>query len=34
MENHFIISSRKYRPATFDTLVFQKHITTTFKNVI
>ena len=34
MENHFIVSARKYRPATFDTVVGQEHITTTLKNVI
>lgn len=34
MENRFIVSARKYRPATFDTVVGQKHITTTLKNAI
>jgi DNA polymerase-3 subunit gamma/tau len=34
MENHFIVSARKYRPATFDTVVGQQHITTTLKNAI
>ncbi len=34
MENHFIVSARKYRPATFDTVVGQEHITTTLKNAI
>ncbi|MFO7978462.1 MAG: DNA polymerase III subunit gamma/tau [Bacteroidales bacterium] len=33
MEN-FIVSARKYRPATFDTVVGQKSITTTLKNAI
>jgi DNA polymerase-3 subunit gamma/tau len=33
MEN-FIVSARKYRPATFDTVVGQKHITDTLKNAI
>jgi DNA polymerase-3 subunit gamma/tau len=33
MEN-FIVSARKYRPATFDTVVGQSHITTTLKNAI
>ncbi|HEX8529731.1 MAG TPA: DNA polymerase III subunit gamma/tau [Cytophagales bacterium] len=30
----FIVSARKYRPATFDTVVGQGHITTTLKNAI
>lgn len=30
----FIVSARKYRPQLFDTLVGQKHITTTLKNAI
>ena len=30
----FIVSARKYRPATFDTVVGQDHITTTLKNAI
>lgn len=33
MEN-FVVSARKYRPATFDTVVGQNHITTTLKNAI
>lgn len=33
MEN-FIVSARKYRPATFDTVVGQSHVTTTLKNAI
>nr|NQU93225.1 DNA polymerase III subunit gamma/tau [Bacteroidota bacterium] len=33
MEN-FIVSARKYRPATFDTVVGQKNITATLKNAI
>ncbi len=33
MEN-FIVSARKYRPATFDTVVGQSHITTTLKNAL
>jgi DNA polymerase-3 subunit gamma/tau len=33
MEN-FIVSARKYRPATFDTVVGQMPITTTLKNAI
>ncbi len=33
MEN-FIVSARKYRPATFDTVVGQQHITSTLKNAI
>jgi DNA polymerase-3 subunit gamma/tau len=33
MEN-FIVSARKYRPATFDSVVGQSHITTTLKNAI
>jgi DNA polymerase-3 subunit gamma/tau len=34
MDNHFIVSARKYRPATFNTVVGQEHITTTLKNAI
>src|SRR5580765_968437 len=34
MENRFIVSARKYRPQTFDTVVGQSHITTTLKNAI
>jgi len=30
----FIVSARKYRPATFDTVVGQSHITNTLKNAI
>ncbi len=33
MEN-FIVSARKYRPSTFDTVVGQSHITQTLKNAI
>lgn len=33
MEN-FVVSARKYRPSTFDTVVGQRHITTTLKNAI
>ncbi|SEA11030.1 DNA polymerase III subunit gamma/tau [Pedobacter hartonius] len=33
MEN-FIVSARKYRPATFETVVGQNHITGTLKNAI
>jgi len=33
MEN-FIVSARKYRPATFETVVGQLHITSTLKNAI
>ena len=33
MEN-FIVSARKYRPITFDSVVGQSHITTTLKNAI
>jgi len=29
-----VVSARKYRPATFDTVVGQSHITTTLKNAI
>ena len=32
--DHFIVSARKYRPATFDTVVGQAHITNTLKNAI
>jgi len=31
---HFIVSARKYRPATFNTVVGQAHITNTLKNAI
>lgn len=30
----FIVSARKYRPQTFDTVIGQSHITTTLKNAI
>ena len=33
MEN-FVVSARKYRPATFQSVVGQKHITSTLKNAI
>ncbi len=33
MEN-FVVSARKYRPTTFDSVVGQHHITTTLKNAI
>jgi DNA polymerase-3 subunit gamma/tau len=32
--DNFIVSARKYRPATFDTVVGQLHITGTLKNAI
>ena len=32
--NDFIVSARKYRPATFDNVVGQMHITSTLKNAI
>lgn len=31
---HFIVSARKYRPQTFQSVVGQSHITTTLKNAI
>ncbi|TDB65108.1 DNA polymerase III subunit gamma/tau [Arundinibacter roseus] len=31
---HFVVSARKYRPITFDSVVGQAHITTTLKNAI
>lgn len=31
---HFIVSARKYRPVTFDSVVGQQHITSTLKNAI
>lgn len=34
MDSKFIVSARKYRPQTFDTVVGQEHITTTLKNAI
>jgi DNA polymerase-3 subunit gamma/tau len=32
--NPFVVSARKYRPATFNTVVGQEHITSTLKNAI
>jgi len=32
--DQYIVSARKYRPQTFDTVVGQEHITTTLKNAI
>ena len=32
--NQFVVSARKYRPATFDTVIGQAHITNTLKNAI
>ncbi len=32
--DNFIVSARKYRPATFNTVVGQEHITNTLKNAI
>ena len=32
--DNFVVSARKYRPATFDTVVGQTHITSTLKNAI
>jgi DNA polymerase-3 subunit gamma/tau len=32
--DHFVVSARKYRPATFDTVVGQASITSTLKNAI
>jgi DNA polymerase-3 subunit gamma/tau len=34
MMDNFIVSARKYRPATFDSVVGQSHITNTLKNAI
>ena len=34
MEERFVVSARKYRPQTFETVVGQQHITTTLKNSI
>ncbi|MDR1332679.1 MAG: DNA polymerase III subunit gamma/tau [Tannerella sp.] len=34
MDNNYIVSARKYRPATFDSVVGQKSLTTTLKNAI
>lgn len=32
--DNFVVSARKYRPMTFDSVVGQQHITTTLKNAI
>lgn len=32
--DNFVVSARKYRPVTFDSVVGQSHITTTLKNAI
>ena len=32
--DNFIVSARKYRPVTFDSVVGQQHITGTLKNAI
>jgi DNA polymerase III subunit gamma/tau len=34
MAENFVVSARKYRPITFDTVVGQSHITTTLRNAI
>ncbi|MBD5302939.1 MAG: DNA polymerase III subunit gamma/tau [Bacteroides sp.] len=34
MSDQYIVSARKYRPATFDTVVGQQNLTTTLKNSI
>ncbi|MDE6315624.1 MAG: hypothetical protein K2L71_04075 [Muribaculaceae bacterium] len=34
MENKYIVSARKYRPATFASVVGQKALTVTLKNSI
>lgn len=34
MSEQYLVSARKYRPQTFDTVVGQSHITTTLKNAI
>lgn len=34
MMDNYIVSARKYRPQTFDSVVGQQHITTTLKNAI
>lgn len=34
MSDQYIVSARKYRPQTFETVVGQEHITTTLKNAI
>ncbi|MFT4032700.1 MAG: DNA polymerase III subunit gamma/tau [Siphonobacter sp.] len=33
-DQQFVVSARKYRPVTFDSVVGQSHITTTLKNAI
>lgn len=33
-DKQFVVSARKYRPVTFDSVVGQSHITTTLKNAI
>ncbi|MCC8036436.1 MAG: DNA polymerase III subunit gamma/tau, partial [Rikenellaceae bacterium] len=33
MEN-FVVSARKYRPDTFESVVWQGHITSTLRNAI
>ena len=32
--DNFIVSARKYRPATFESVVGQSHITSTLRNAI
>ncbi len=34
MDSTFVVSARKYRPATFSSVVGQRHITSTLKNAI
>lgn len=34
MSEQYLVSARKYRPQTFDTVVGQEHITTTLKNAM
>lgn len=34
MENNYIVTARKWRPQTFDSVVGQEHITNTLKNAI
>ena len=34
MDQQFVVSARKYRPITFDSVVGQEHITTTLRNAI
>ena len=34
MEEQYIVSARKYRPMTFDSVVGQRALTTTLKNAI